>query len=77
MVLSDRPLFACYQLHIQILQRLHLFKVYPPNRVGSHTTNEPLLLPFPEPHYLLSGFSLGLLGYRSGSGEKFPPHIPR
>jgi hypothetical protein len=61
--------------HSDPLSVLHLFKVYSPVRIGSLTTNEPLLLPFPQPHYLLLRFSLDLLGYRSGSGEKCPLRI--
>ena len=52
------------------------FHISSPRRASFTANNEPLLLPFPQPHYLLSGFSLGLFGCRRVSGEKFPPHIP-
>jgi len=33
------------------------------------------LLPVIEPHQPFSGNSLGLLGYRSGPGDKSPPYL--
>jgi len=48
-----------------------LFRVYSPRRVCFTMPKRPLLL-LPEPHLSFSGFTLGLLGYHSGPGDKSP-----
>jgi len=48
-----------------------LFRVYSLRRVGFAMPKGPLLL-LPVSHLPFAGFTLGLLGYRSGPGDKSP-----
>jgi hypothetical protein len=48
-----------------------LFRVYSPRRVGFTMPKGPLLL-LSVSHLPFAGFTMGLLGYRSGPGDKSP-----